>query len=170
MPTSIETPADSAVFTNFKNGNETKLTYALKWAAWKWEVAERRVLGFEVRLEGPFGRITDVVGLGPDNRVFLIEVKSSKSDLRRDDNNERSQERLLKKAKSLRSAEELSANILAEAQSASTKDVSNRALAVAESDVEYVTKKLSRPRSESKHFRPSSTIPPICDAPITTTS
>lgn len=66
MPTSIEPPADSAAFTNFKNGNETKLTYALKWAAWKWlwEVAECRVLGFEVRLEGPFGRIADVVWAG----------------------------------------------------------------------------------------------------------
>ena len=66
MPTSIEPPADSAAFTNFKNGDETKLSYALKWAAWKWlwEVAECRVLGFEVRLEGPFGRIADVVWAG----------------------------------------------------------------------------------------------------------
>jgi hypothetical protein len=77
MPTTIDIPSGSHAFDNFKNGNETELTYSLKWAAWKWlwEVAECRVVGFEVRLEEPFGRITDVVGLGPENRVFLIEVK-----------------------------------------------------------------------------------------------
>jgi hypothetical protein len=33
MPTTIETPSDSNAFKNFRNGNETELTYALKWAA-----------------------------------------------------------------------------------------------------------------------------------------
>ena len=73
MPSSIEIPSDSRAFGNFRNRNETGLTYALKWAAWKWlwEVAECRVIGFEVRLEGPFGRVADLVGLGPENRAFL---------------------------------------------------------------------------------------------------
>ena len=67
MSTSIEIPDKSPAVDNFKNGNATELTYMLKWAArkWLWEVAECRVLGFEERLEGPFGRIADVVGLDP---------------------------------------------------------------------------------------------------------
>lgn len=70
-----------------KRGNESVLTYRLKWAAWEWlyRVAGCRTIGFEVRLEGPFGRIADVVGMGPRNRVYLIEVKSSRSDKSRDD-------------------------------------------------------------------------------------
>ena len=119
MPTSIEIPSNSSAFTNFKNGNETDLTYSLKWAAWKWlwEVAGCRLVGFEVRLEGPFGRIADVVGLGPENKVYLIEVKSSRSDLSRDDNNERTKERLRLKAKSLSEAEVLTQNVLSNAKS-----------------------------------------------------
>ena len=103
MPSFLEMPVDSGTFDDFRNRNETELTYSMKWAAWKWlwEVAECRLIGFEVRLEGPFGRIADVVGLGPENRVFLIEVKSSRSDLRRDDNNERTREKLVAKSKSL---------------------------------------------------------------------
>ncbi len=117
MPTSLEIPAKSNAFDNFRNRNETELTYALKWAAWKWlwEVAECRVIGFEVRLEGPFGRIADVVGLGPENRVFLVEVKSSRADLRRDDNNERTREKLTARAKSLDRAVELTQRVLTKA-------------------------------------------------------
>ena len=71
-----------------KRGNETTLTYRLKWSAWEWlhTRAKCRSIAFEVRLEGPFGRIADVVGIGPENRVYLIEVKSSRSDKARDDN------------------------------------------------------------------------------------
>ena len=117
MPTSLEIPTGSMSFDKFRNRNETELTYALKWAAWKWlwEVARCRVVGFEVRLEGPFGRIADVVGLGPENRVFLIEVKSTRTDLRRDDNNERTREKLVAKSKSLDRAVELTENVLSEA-------------------------------------------------------
>ena len=117
MPTSVEIPTGSMSFDKFRNRNETELTYALKWAAWKWlwEVARCRVVGFEVRLEGPFGRIADVVGLGPENRVFLIEVKSTRTDLRRDDNNERTREKLVAKSKSLDRAVELTENVLSEA-------------------------------------------------------
>ncbi len=74
--------------TLLKRGNETTLTYRLKWSAWEWlhTVAKCRSIAFEVRLEGPLGRIADVVGIGPENRVYLIEVKSSRSDKARDDN------------------------------------------------------------------------------------
>jgi hypothetical protein len=145
MPTSIELPAASSAFTNFKNGNETELTYALKWAAWKWlwEVAECRLVGFEVRLEGPFGRIADVVGLGPENRVFLIEVKSSRSDLQRDDNNERTKQTLQKKAKALDEAEVFTRSVLAKAKAnASDSDTgTSRAVAIAESDAQEIASK-----------------------------
>ena len=150
MPTTTEIPSDSHAFDNFKNGNETKLTYSMKWAAWKWlwEVAECRLIGFEVRLEGPFGRIADVVGLGPENRVFLIEVKSSKSDLRRNDNNELSQKKLIQKAESLDEAVQLTEAVLAgsRALDTSTKAGKARALAIAESDVEVVAKKAESTR------------------------
>jgi hypothetical protein len=146
MSTSIEIPDKSSVFDNFKNGNETALTYSLKWAAWKWlwEVAECRLVGFEVRLEGPFGRIADVVGLGPENRVFLIEVKSSRSDLRRDDNNDVTQKKLRQKAKSLDEAAELTHSILAEARAARAgagTSQNARAVAMARSDVQTISKK-----------------------------
>lgn len=150
MPTTIEIPSDSPAFDNFKNGNETELTYSLKWAAWKWlwEVAECRVVGFEVRLEGPFGRIADVVGLGPENRVFLIEVKSSRSDLRRDDNNELTQKKLKQKAKSLDEAVKLTEVVLAESRALDSPSTTGkaRALAIAESDVEVVAKKAESTR------------------------
>ena len=61
-------------------------------------VAECRVVGFEVRLKGPLGRIADVVGFGLKNRVFLIEVKSGMANLRRDDNNELTQKKLAQQA------------------------------------------------------------------------
>ncbi len=71
-----------------KRGNETTLTYRLKWSAWEWlhTQAKCHSIAFEVRREGPFGRIADVVGIGPENRVYLVEVKSSRSDKARDDN------------------------------------------------------------------------------------
>ncbi len=134
MPTSLEIPTKSDAFDNFRNRNETELTYALKWAAWKWlwEVAECRVIGFEVRLEGPFGRIADVVGLGPGNRVFLVEVKSSRADLRRDDNNERTREKLVAKAESLDRAVELTQRVLTaatkRAEGSPKEDDDNRVL------------------------------------------
>jgi hypothetical protein len=152
MPTSIELPPNSAAFNNFKNGNETELTYSLKWAAWKWlwEVAECRVIAFEVRLEGPFGRIADVVGLGPENRVFLIEVKSSRADLRRDDNNERAREKLWQKSKSLDKAAEHSQKVLSNANAATTgpegSPKNSRAVAIAESEAQSILDKAESTR------------------------
>ncbi len=143
MPTLIEIPEDSPAFTNFKNGNETEQTYFLKWVAWKWlwEVAGCRTIGFEVRLEGPFGRIADVVGLGPENRVYLIEVKSSRADLRRDDNTERVRSKLSRKVQSLREAEVLTKSVLARSRAIRDNEVKTRAVATAESDVRMIARK-----------------------------
>ena len=71
----------------FKRGNETGLTYDLKMAAWEWLYREAgcRVIGLEVKLEGPGGRIVDLAAVGPQNTFYIIEVKSSRSDFSRDD-------------------------------------------------------------------------------------
>ena len=49
----------------FKRGNETGLTYDLKMAAWEWLYREAgcRVIGLEVKLEGPGGRIVDLAAV-----------------------------------------------------------------------------------------------------------
>lgn len=71
---------------HFRLGSESPLTYRLKWAAWEWlyRAAGCRCIGFEVRLQGPWGAVVDVVGIGPDNAIYAVEVKSSRSDLARD--------------------------------------------------------------------------------------
>jgi len=71
----------------FKRGNETGLTYDLKMAAWEWlyHQAGCRVIGLEVKLEGPGGRIVDLAAVGAQNTFYIVEVKSSKSDFSRDD-------------------------------------------------------------------------------------
>ena len=71
----------------FHRASDNLMTYRLKWAAWEWlySAAKCRAIGFEVRLEGPGGRVVDVVGVGPDNRVYAIEVKASRGDKARDD-------------------------------------------------------------------------------------
>ena len=72
---------------SFKRGNETVLTYNLKMAAWEWLYREAgcQVIGLEVKLEGPGGRIVDLAAVGPQNTFYIIEVKSSRSDFSRDD-------------------------------------------------------------------------------------
>ncbi len=92
--------------TSLRRRNETELTYELKWAAWKWlyESAACRVIGFEVRLEGPSGRIADVVGVDSKNRVYLVEVKSSRSDLLKDHKTARDKKRLREDASGLAEA------------------------------------------------------------------
>ena len=71
---------------HFRLGSESPLTYRLKWAAWAWlyNAARCRCIGFEVRLQGPWGAVVDVVGIGPDNAIYAVEVKSSRSDFARD--------------------------------------------------------------------------------------
>ncbi len=70
----------------FKRNNESALTYRLKWLAWEWLylAAQCRCIGMEVRLEGPGGRVVDLVAVGPENVIYVIEVKSSRADFARD--------------------------------------------------------------------------------------
>ena len=91
---------------SIKLRNETDLTYSLKWAAWRWlyQEAACRVVGFEVRLEGPSGRIADVVGVDRANRVYLIEVKASRSDLMKDHHTKRDKKRLAEDSRGLAEA------------------------------------------------------------------
>ena len=99
--------------TAIKLRSDSQLTYELKWSAWQWlyEVAECRVIGFEVWLEGPAGRIADVVGVDRKNRVYLVEVKASRSDLLKDHRTERDKERLREKTESLASAAAFAAEL-----------------------------------------------------------
>ena len=182
MPSFLEMPVDSGTFDDFRNRNETELTYSMKWAAWKWlwEVAECRLIGFEVRLEGPFGRIADVVGLGPENRVFLIEVKSSRSDLRRDDNNERTREKLVAKSKSLDAVVELTKSVLSAASRSAQNEsaggvggsgsLRSRAVSTAEVDVRTFARKSDWTKKRIENLSTNSTMQLICAVPITTTS
>ena len=70
----------------FKRGNESKLTYSLKWAAWEWlyTFGGCRSIGFEVKLEGPGGRVVDLAAVGPGNLIYIVEVKASRADFARD--------------------------------------------------------------------------------------
>ena len=97
-----------------KSRTESDLTYELKWAAWHWlySVADCRAIGMEVRLEGPFGRIVDIVGVGKNNRVYIVEVKSSRADLRRDDKTDEDHQRALDQLYALQQAADLSASVL----------------------------------------------------------
>ena len=108
----METPAlyynrlsitNTCAFMTYRRGNESELTYALKWAAWQWLYvsAQCRIIGFEVSLEGPGGRIVDLAGIGPDKALYVVEVKSSRSDFRRDDHNGRDRERLREQEETL---------------------------------------------------------------------
>ena len=101
-----------------RSGSETAATAELKWAAWQWlyDSAGCRSIGFEVKLEGPFGRIADVVGVGPKNVVYIVEVKSSRADLKRDDRSAADQARVKAEYSALVDSAELTATILGEAR------------------------------------------------------
>ena len=77
---------DKLLLEPFKRDSETALTYRLKWLAWQWlyTVAQCRCIGMVVRLEGPGGKVVDLAAVGPENVVYVVEVKSSKSDFARD--------------------------------------------------------------------------------------
>ena len=105
---------DSEPSNILKSAGETDLTYQLKWAAWRWlySVAECRTIGMEVRLEGPFGRVVDLVGVGKNNIVYIVEVKSSRSDLKRDDKSEIDRKRAAAQLTTLQDAANLTATVL----------------------------------------------------------
>ena len=102
----------------YRRNNESELTYALKWAAWQWlyTVAECDIIGFEVKLEGPGGRIVDVAGVNKEKALYVVEVKSSLADFRRDDNDSRDRERLRKEEEALDRMSSLTQGIVESAQ------------------------------------------------------
>ena len=102
--------------------SESEFTTKLKWAAWRWlrEVAQCKAIGFEVKLEGPSGRVIDLVGIGPDNLVYIVEVKASRADLRRDDKTKHDKARFRAEHSALADAAELTATILADARRVAT--------------------------------------------------
>lgn len=122
MPTPLRydaaTKANACLIMTFKRNNESDLTYALKWAAWEWlyTVARCRVIGFEVAFEGPGGRIVDVAGVSKDKELYVVEVKSSLADFRRDDNDSRDRDRLRKEEEALDRMANLTQNIIKDAQ------------------------------------------------------
>ena len=82
-----------APFTGpFKRGNETGLTYDLKWAAWEllYHEAGYRVIGLEVKLEGPAGRIVDLAAVGPQNTLYIHLSEMAKRKQERPDSLRRS--------------------------------------------------------------------------------
>ena len=97
-------PVPSLGPARFKLGSESDLAYALKWEAWEWLYSEARCrcIGFEVRLQGPWGKIVDVVGLGPGNAIYVVEVKASRTDFARDNHTEADIDRLRRRQDVLR--------------------------------------------------------------------
>ncbi len=87
----------------FQRANETEQTYRLKWAAWEWlyNTTGCRAIGFEVSLEGPGGRIADVAGVDKDRQLYVVEVKASRSDFRRDDHDADDSDRLVQRERTL---------------------------------------------------------------------
>ena len=108
----------SEIQNRLRAKSESDATVELKWVAWRWlwEVAGCRAIGFEVKLEGPFGRIADLVGVGKENAVYLIEVKSSRADLRRDDHSAADRARVKAEHSALADAAELAAAIVDDAR------------------------------------------------------
>ncbi len=107
-------PERDRILNSLKSSSETDLTYQLKWAAWKWLYMDAgcRSIGMEVRLEGPFGRVVDLVGVGKNNVVYIVEVKSSRGDLRRDDHSKTDLKRALAQLQTLEDAAELTSTVL----------------------------------------------------------
>lgn len=133
--------------------SESTATVELKWAAWRWlwEVAGCRSIGFEVKLEGPFGRIADLVGVGKQNVVYLIEVKSSRADLRRDDHSATDRARVKAEHAALADAAELAAAILDDARKEALAEVgpdedwrSTRGYQAARRELDAAREKLER--------------------------
>lgn len=93
----------------FKLGSESDLAYRLKWEAWEWLYSEARCrcIGLEVRLQGPWGAVIDVVGVGPGNVIYVVEVKASRADFARDNHTEADIDRLRRRQAALRRRIEL---------------------------------------------------------------
>ncbi len=96
-------PVSSLDPARFKLASESHLAYKLKWEAWEWlySVARCRCIGLEVRLQGPWGSVVDVVGLGPSNTIYVVEVKASRSDFARDNHTQADIDRLQRRQDAL---------------------------------------------------------------------
>ena len=96
-------PVPSLDHARFKMGSESDLAYRLKWEAWEWlyHEARCRCIGLEVRLQGPWGSVVDVVGVGPGNAMYVVEVKASRADFARDNHTEADIDRLRKRQDAL---------------------------------------------------------------------
>lgn len=88
----------------FKLGSESELAYRLKWQAWEWLycTARCRCIGLEVRLQGPWGSVVDVVGVGSGNAIYAVEVKASRADFARDNHTDADIARLRQRQAALR--------------------------------------------------------------------
>ena len=93
----------------FKLGSESHLGYRLKWEAWEWLYSEARCrcIGLEVRLQGPWGAVIDVVGVGPGNVIYAVEVKASRADFARDNHTAADIDRLRRRQDALKRRIEL---------------------------------------------------------------
>lgn len=99
-----DTPAvPSLDAKRFRLGSESELAFRLKWEAWEWLYSEARCrsIGLEVRLQGPWGSVVDVVGVGPANTIYAVEVKASRSDFSRDNHDEADIDRLRRRVDAL---------------------------------------------------------------------
>ncbi len=96
-------PVSSLDSERFKLGSESDLAYALKWEAWEWLYCEARCrcIGLEVRLQGPWGKVVDLVGVGPGNAIYVVEVKASRADFARDNHTEADIDRLRRRQDAL---------------------------------------------------------------------
>ena len=129
-----------------KRKSESNITYTLKWAAWRWlrDEAGCKAIAFEVRLEGPSGRIADVVGVGPENRVYVVEVKSSRTDAARDDNTKKKAAKLARERAIIDESVELSGGILEAAAKYSPTTRESDELRLVRREHEDVVKRLER--------------------------
>lgn len=102
-------PVPSPDPARFNLGSESDLAYLLKWEAWEWlySSARCRCIGLEVRLQGPRGSVVDVVGVGPGNVIYVVEVKASRADFARDNHTEADVNRLRRRQAALRRRIEL---------------------------------------------------------------
>jgi hypothetical protein len=99
-----EAPATDVLDAHrFKLRSESERAYRLKWEAWEWlyHEARCRCVGLEVRLQGPWGSVVDVVGIGPSNTIYVVEVKASRADFARDNHTEADIDRLQRRQAAL---------------------------------------------------------------------
>ena len=102
-------PIPSLDAARFKLGSESDLAYALKWEAWEWLYSQGRCrcIGLEVRLQGPWGKVVDLVGVGPGNVIYVVEVKASRTDFARDNHTEADIDRMGRRREALHRRMEL---------------------------------------------------------------